>query len=803
MGQEPRIGVLLCQCGGNISDYVDLDVVRENISKMEGVVATEIDTHWCSAPAADKIKQLIKEKDLNRVIVAACTINMHQDHFREVIGEVGLNPYLLERVNAREHCSWVHSTDKEEATKKEISLVRGAVERAKELSELSHIKEKVSKDVVVIGGGISGIQTSLELAAGGYKVHLVEKSPTIGGLMAKYPKVLPSMDCASCILTPRMAAVQTDKNIELLTYSEVKELSGFPGNYKVTIVKKPRYVDESKCTGCSSCIQVCPVKIPNDWDEGISKKKAIYISFPEAVPMAATIDENACLKIKLEKPGGKPVCGKCLEVCPAQAIDFNMKPETIEINAGAIIATIGADIFDARLKPEYGYGIYKNVITNIEFERYTNIDNKVPTKGMLINPLTGEKPKVVAFIQCVGCRDTKFYEYCCRVGCVVALKHAMYLKEFQSKDIDIYVCYNDLRAVGKGFEEFYRRVREMGVKFIRGLPSEIKQKPDGTLTFNVFDATTNTLYEVNPDVVVLATGLVPSKDINKLSEILKIPIGPDGFLLEAHEKLRPVDTFRDGIFIAGTCSGPKDIRDSTSDALATASKVMSLLATGEIIKEPIAPFLSDPEKCDECGACVEICPQDAISIEGEFKINPILCNACGLCVSACPKHALGLRNYTKEQLRAQIRGIVSEDPEEKKILVFADSYLAYACLDIAGLSRLTYPTSIRLIRLPSNGRLTFEDVLYAFAQGAHGVAVLESNFAGPLGETHNKVAERIKEWGDKLEDHNIASTRFFSTQLFVPDYEKICATFKTLDGLVEAEGPIEPEVREELLKNFD
>ena len=801
MGQEPKIGVFLCKCGGNVSDFVDLDVVKENVAKMDGVVAVEIDEHWCSAPAAERIKQFTKEHDLNRVIVAACTINMHQDHFREVIGEVGINPYLLERVNAREQCSWVHRDNREEATAKGIALIRGGVERAKKLSELSHIKQKANKNVVVIGGGISGIIASLELAAGGHKVYLVEKSPTIGGRMARYPKVFPSLDCASCILTPKMSAVETSKNIELLTYSEVKEVSGFVGNYEVKIIKKPRYVDEEKCTGCASCIEVCPVKVPNEWNEGIDQRRAVYITYPEAVPRIATIDEKACLKIKLEKPGKPPVCGKCLEACKAGAINFDMKPETIEIEAGSIVVAVGSDVFDANTKPEFGYGFFKNVITNAEFERYTSIEG--PTKGKLVNPITGEIPKAVVFIQCVGSRDAKFNEYCCRVGCMATLKHAVFIKEFVNKDIDVYVCYNDFRTVGKAFEEFYRRAREMGIKFIRGLPSEIKQKLHGTTTFNVFDVTTNTLYEINPDLIVLAVSLVPSKDIDEMAKKLRIAVGPDKFLLEAHEKLRPVDTFRDGIFIAGSCSGPKDIRDSTSDAMATASKVMSTLAAGEIIKEPIAPYLSDPEKCDKCGACVEVCPQGAINIdEAGLKINSVLCFSCGLCVPACLKHALDLYNYTDQQLRAQIKGILGEDPEEKKILAFFDSHLAYTALDLVGLNRINYPTSIRVIRLPSSGRLTFEDVLYAFAHGAHGVAILESHSAGPLGETHNKAAERFKEWRDRLEDHNIASTRFFTTQIYVPDYGKIAGMFKTLDGLVEAEGSIEPEVREELLKQL-
>ncbi len=660
--EKPRIGVFLCRCGGNISDFVDLEKVKEKISKIDGVVTVEIDDHWCSAPAGQKIKDSIKKNKLNRVIIAACTINMHQEHFQELLEEAGLNPYLLERVNVREQGSWVHRDNMEAATQKEIDLVKGGIFRARCLTPLTPIREKVSRNVVVIGGGITGIIASLELAAGGYHVYTVEKSPTIGGRMAKFSKVFPSLDCASCILTPKMAAMESSKNITLLTYSEVQEVSGSPGNYKVKILRKPRYVDESKCIGCGDCTQVCPVKVPDEWNSGLNKRGAIYISFPEAVPRVATVDEANCLYIKHSKPG-KPVCGKCIEACKADAIDFKMKPETIEIEAGAIIVAVGSEVFDARQKPELGYGIYPNVITNMEFERLTNSDG--PTKGELVNPVTGKPPKTVAFIQCVGSRDEKFNPYCCRIGCTASLKHAVYIKDFISKDIDIYICYNDMRTVGKGFEEFYRRARDLGVKFIRGIPSEIKQKPDGSLVFNVFDATTDTLFEVNADMVVLAAGLIPPKDVEKIRETLKISKGPDGFLLEAHEKLRPVETLTDGIFVAGTCLGPMDIHDATAEGMAAASKVMGFLAAGEIVREPIIAKV-DEDLCSGCRMCISVCPYDAIEMkereEGKVvsSVNELMCKGCGLCASTCPSGAITVQNFTDEQLRSQVKGILVE-----------------------------------------------------------------------------------------------------------------------------------------------
>jgi len=656
----PRVGVFLCKCGGNISDFVDLEAVRKAAEKMDGVVAVEVDEHWCSSPAAKRMKEVIKERDLNRVVIVACTLNMHQPHFMEVLQEAGLNPYLLERVNAREQCSWVHKDHPAEATQKAIELVRGGVARAKHLAELTPIVEKINRNVVVVGGGVAGIIASLELAYGGYRVFLVEKSPTIGGRMAKFSKVFPSLDCASCILTPRMAEVESHKNITLLTHSELLEVSGSAGNFKVKILKKPRYVDPALCTGCRECMAVCPVKVPNEWNVGLDKRPAIYIPFPEAVPRVATVDEANCLYLKYSKPG-KPVCGKCVEVCKARAINWDQKPEVLEVEAGAILLAVGSEVFDARKVPQLGYGLYRNVITSMEFERMINSDG--PTGGKVVNPVTGEVPRVVAFIQCVGSRDEKYNPYCCRIGCTATLKHAVLLKEYVSKDIDVYVCYNDMRTVGKGFEEFYRRVRDLGVKFIRGLPSEVKQKPDGTLSFNVFDTTTETLYEVNADLVVLAIGLVPSPDIEKMAKLLKLSRGHDGFLLEAHEKLRPVETLSDGIFVAGSCLGPMDIHDATAEAMAAASKIMGFLSAGEIVKEPIVARVNE-DLCSGCRVCVSVCPFDAIKMEekgeGKFvaRVEEVLCKGCGLCASSCPTAAITTQHFTDEQIRAQVKGIL-------------------------------------------------------------------------------------------------------------------------------------------------
>ncbi|MEM2119225.1 MAG: CoB--CoM heterodisulfide reductase iron-sulfur subunit A family protein [Candidatus Bathyarchaeia archaeon] len=650
----PKIGVYVCHCGLNIASVVDVAAVAEYAKSLRGVVIAKDYTYMCSEPGQRLIQEDIKKHKLDRVVVATCSPRMHEETFRKAVAEAGLNPFLLEIVNLREHVSWPHSHESEKATEKAKALVRMGVARARLLEPLEKRRVHVERQVLVVGGGIAGIQASLDLANAGFKVYLVEKAPSIGGRMAQLDKTFPTLDCSACILTPKMVDVAKHPNIVLLTNSEVTNVKGFVGNYEVSVLKKPRYVEESKCVGCELCVQVCPVKVPDRFNENLSQTRAISVYSPHAVPKIATINPSYCLRLKTKR---KDVCGKCAQTCEAEAINFEQQPESLQLKVGSIVIAVGSEVFDASRAYELGYGHFKNVISNIEFERFS--DASGPSGGKIVAPATGKPPKSIVFIQCVGSRDKRFYEYCCRVGCMISLKQAILAREKLGKDVDIYVCYNDLRAFGKGYEEFYRRAREMGVNFVAGIPSDVRCTPEGALFFDVFERGTNKSLELHADLVVLANGLVPNSDLKRINELFHVSCSADGFLLEAHPKLRPLESSTAGIFLAGACQGPKDIPDTVAQASGAAAKVVDLLSSGEIELEPLKAVV-DVELCSGCGVCESLCPFVAIEMkkEGEklrAEVVEAMCQGCGLCGASCPTGAIKVQQYSSKQVLAQVQ----------------------------------------------------------------------------------------------------------------------------------------------------
>jgi len=591
---------------------------------------------------------------LDRIVIAACSPKMHEETFRKTIEQAGLNPYVLEIVNLREQCSWCHSDEHEKSTEKAKALVRMAVARATFLEPLKRGKIKANKSVLVIGGGIAGIQAALDLANTDFKVYLVEKTASIGGKMAQLDKTFPTLDCSACILTPKMADAGKHPNIELITMAEVESVSGYVGNYEVTVRKQPRYVDEKKCSGCGQCEKVCPAKAPSEFDMGLKARKAIYRPFPQAIPNSYAIDKKVCVN-----------CMACEGVCERGAIDHDQKEEDIRVKVGGIILTVGCNLFDATSTPELGYGRYRNVITNMEFERISNAEG--PTKGEIRNPLTNEAPRGVAFLQCVGSRDARFNEHCCRVGCMVTLKQAILAKEKIGEKTDVYVCFNDIRAFGKGFEEFYKRARDMGIEFVRGLPSEVRATQDKSLYFEVYDSVINKQLQVNVDIVVLATGLEKSPDFDKLQALLHVPRSADGFFMETHPKLRPFDTPIAGIFLAGACQGPKDIPDTVAQASGAAMKAVELLSKGEIEIEPLMAEVNSAV-CSGCAICKTVCPFEAVQLKTEkvdgkektvAEILEAVCQGCGACGTACPAGAIKMKHFTDKQIVEQVKAACS------------------------------------------------------------------------------------------------------------------------------------------------
>jgi heterodisulfide reductase subunit A len=657
-----RIGVYVCHCGLNIAGVVDVEKVAEYARTLLGVVVAKHYTYMCSEPGQRMIQDDIKTEKLDRVVIATCSPRMHEETFRRVVGEAGINPYLTEIVNLREQVSWAHTHQPEKATEKAKALVRMGVARARLLEPLEKRRASVEKSVLVVGGGIAGIQASLDLANAGFPVYLVEKAPSIGGRMAQMDKTFPTLDCSACILTPKMVDVAKHPNITMLTNAEVTDVKGFVGNYEVSILKKPRYVDEKRCVGCELCTKVCPVKVPDRYNENLTEKRAILIYSAHAVPKIAIINPDYCLRMKY----GKGVCGECQKTCETRAINFKQKPETVQVKVGGVVLAVGSEVFNASEMAELGYGRFKNVISNIEFERIS--DASGPTGGKIISPKDDKTPKTIAFLQCVGSRDKRFHEYCCRVGCMVALKQAILTREKIHENVRIYVCYIDMRAFGKGYDEFYRRARDMDIDFVAGLPSEIHSAPDGSLYFDVYDKGTNKLLQIRADLVVLGAGLIPNNDLAEISALFHASRSADGFLLEAHPKLRPLESAMAGVFLAGACQGPKDIPDTVAQASGAAAKAMDLLSKGEIELEPLKAIV-DEELCSGCKICTSVCPFLAIEMKTDIvdgnekaraEVIEAMCQGCGLCSSACPTGAIKIQQYSNKQVMTQVDAALAE-----------------------------------------------------------------------------------------------------------------------------------------------
>ncbi len=647
---KQKIGVYICHCGTNIAATVDCHELSGFAGTLPGVKAARDYRYLCSDPGQDLIKKDIRELSLDRVVVAACSPRMHEMTFRNVVSTEGLNPYFLNIANIREQCSWVHR-DRERATEKAQQILRAAVARVLRQEALTARRVGITPTVLVVGAGIAGIQAALNIANAGMKVALVEKGPFIGGHMAQLDKTFPTLDCASCIFTPKTVEVARNNNIELFVCSDVAEVKGHVGNFTVAIRKNPTFVDFSRCTGCGDCAEACVLKkgVPSDFEEGMAMRRAIYIPFPQAVPLKAVVDKESCLLLSKGK------CKEaCIEACKAGAIRFDQKEEVIEKKIGSIIVATGYDPFDPHLLPQYGYGVYDNIITSLQFERLSSPSG--PTQGE-IRLRDGTAPKGIAFLHCIGSRDENANLHCSRVCCMASMKQAHLAKE--KTGAEIYEFYIDINAFGKGYQEFYKRVREEGIFFIRGKGSEIYRK-DGRLIVEAEDTLLGTPVEIPVDMVVLGTGLTARRDAEKVAQVFGISRSADGFFMEAHPKLRPVATNVDGIFLAGCCQGPKDIPDTVAQASAAAAEVMSLITKGEIEVEPTTASI-DPELCAGCKLCIEICAYSAIDfleMKGISAVNGALCKGCGACTAICPNKAARQNHFTQPQVLAEVEGMV-------------------------------------------------------------------------------------------------------------------------------------------------
>jgi heterodisulfide reductase subunit A len=642
---KKNTGVFVCHCGINIAGTVDVKKVTKDLAKHPGVEHSEDYVYMCSDPGQNLIIDSIKEKGLDKVVVACCSPTLHETTFRNAAKSAGINEFQCEIANIREQCSWVHK-DMDKATDKATRITRSAVERVQGNESLEPISIPVTRRALVIGGGIAGIQAALDMANTGYEVVLVERSPSIGGHMIQLSETFPTLDCSQCILTPKMVEVSKHPKIKLLTYSEVQDVSGYVGNFKVKILKKPTYVDPEKCTLCDECLKVCPVVTSNEFDLGLTGRRAIYIPFPQAIPATYTLDIKNC-------PGLLPIaCGKCADVCDPEAIDYDMKPEIIEEEVGAIVVATGFDLYEKENLSEYGYGKYPDVLDGLQFERLCSASG--PTQGKVLRPSDHKEPKEVVFIQCAGSRDPELHcAYCSKICCMYTAKHAMLYKH-HVPDGQAYIFYIDIRSGGKGYEEFVQRaVEEDGVIYLRGKVAKIFEEKGKVKVWGV-DTLSGKDIEIDADMVVLATAMRPSEGAQDLAKKLKIALDKDGFLAEAHPKLKPVESVTAGMFLAGAAQAPKDIPEVVAQASGAAAKAIAILSQERLFHSPNVAKVN-LNLCTGCGMCVDVCPYEAVSLkDGKAEVNEVLCEGCGTCQATCLRAAIEVKNLTPAQVHEMI-----------------------------------------------------------------------------------------------------------------------------------------------------
>ncbi|MBI5680205.1 MAG: hydrogenase iron-sulfur subunit [Methanobacterium sp.] len=734
-------------------------------SSVDAKVVKEFE-NLCSIKCQKNIRDIILEEGLDRVVIGACSPITHEKTFRNHVAP--LNPYLLEMANLREQCSWVHS-DTDKATDKAISLTNAAVERVKYARPLDAIVRKTKKHAAVIGGGISGITVALSLAKQGIKVDIIEEKPTVGGNMIKIGKVFSpeklAEECALCLFNPLINEAVQHKNINIITNAELKSSKRRSGNFNLLVERKPRYVKEDRCIACGNCAEVCPVEVPNEWNEKLMMRKAIYKPFPQSVPDVYTIDEKHCIK-----------CGKCQKVCTMDAIDLSMKGEIIPLNVGSVVIATGHKGFDLKKRPEYGYERYDDVITQMELARIMGVNG--PTNGKLLRPSNGEIPRRVVMVQCAGSRDEKpeGKRYCSKICCMVALKHASFIRHYYP-ETEIVICYTDMRTPGM-YENYFRYVQSKEINLIRGRPGDISRNGEN-IVVRVEDTLRGEQLEIETDMVVLSEAMEPSEGTLSVAETLNVGLTEDLFVKEKHSKIKPVSTDIEGIYVCGTAQGPKDITDSVSQANAAASKVSEIMNGGLEIEPTIA--VVDPSKCKMCRDCVDACTYKAIYMHDErISVDPIACNGCGVCISKCKHEAVEIMGQTDSQIFATISGILKDKKDgERRILAFVD-YIGYVASDNIGINRISYPESVRIIRISSINRLMPKHIIYAFENGADGIFLGEY----PDDIIYPSIQEKVQEIRSELLKNSIDPDRLMYYKVYAPYFRGLANKFYEFDKQV-------------------
>ncbi|MFW9989607.1 MAG: hydrogenase iron-sulfur subunit [Candidatus Odinarchaeota archaeon] len=774
-----KIGLFVCDCGKNISGVINIENLVNHFEKYPNLHIIR-DQYMCSELGLNKIINEIRQKKIDRIVIAACSFKLHGLLFRKTIEKAGINQFMVSFANIREQNSWVHYDNPEKATKKAIDQINMAIEHVKLLEPLEVQYSEITPSVLIIGGGIAGIKAALAIADTGNKVYLVEKETTIGGHMALFDKTFPTLDCSICILGPLMTEINNHPNIELLTYSTVEKVEGYIGNFDVSIKKKPRFIKEENCVGCFDiCRDVCPIEI----EDTFFPRKAIDVPYPQAIPLYPNILEDYCIG-----------CKACAQACGERdAIDFEQKPEFINIKVGAIIVATGLKTFDPSILAEYSYEKYPDVVTTMQIERLLNNDG--PTQGKLVRPSDGQVPKKVSFILCVGSRNKKIqHEYCSQVCCNVAIKQAVLIKK-ENPNISINIYYTDIRAVGKNCEEFYNRAREVfGVRFIKSsISSILKNDTSNELIVRGEDIIEDSIFENKTDLVVLAVGIEPAEGTDELSQILNISQDPNGFLLERHLKIRPSETLVSGIYLAGAIQGPKDIPSSIAQAESAAAKALALISRKKVELDPhIVHF--NKEKCNLCRLCENICEYNALKIENnELKIIHANCAGCGACVAMCPYDALFIPGFRKNQISAQLQIMLKEKKESPLIVAFLCNWCSYVGADLAGTSKIIYPTNVRTIHVMCTAMLNPSLIFESFFYGADGVLIAGCYPQDCHYDTGFMKAEtRYESMREMLAEANINKKRLKIISISAGEGDKFANTIKEFKEELANLGSIQP-----------
>lgn len=800
--EEVKVGVFLSDCGKQLAEILDFKALTEHVKKVSGVALVVRGNEFWRGEGLKTIVDAIKSKKINRLVVAETLPKLSEVKIVKAAEEAGLNPYLVEVIDLKDHCAWPHRDAPSEATEKAKAMLSAAIERAKLLEPLEKLEFPAVKSVLVIGGGIAGMQAAEDLADLGFEVHLVEKAPFLGGLAARAGRFFPTDDCAICIQSPASdvkAITHTSRkcvyrsgfseipNLNILTNSKVVKVEGVPGNYKVTVEKKPRYVDESKCVRCDLCTTVCPVEVPDEYNAKLKTRKAIYINTPPVHPPVYVIDESVC---KFQE------CAKCVEICPTKAVKLNQKTEKLTLNVGGIIVATGFKEYDPSVIKEYHYGEYPDVITNLELARM--IDGFGPTNGAIIKPSDRKPAKRIVFIQCVGSRDRRWNPWCSSICCMISLKNAMLIKS-EYPDTDITICYIDIRTTGREHEYYYEKAREMGIKFVKGRPTEISHDPDGNiLIVDVEDAILRRFFELEADLVVLATAMVPSEDTKELAEMLGIELDQDGFFKEYNAKLRPTETKIRGIYLCGGATFPKDAPISSLHAHSAAVKAAKFLSTGKIIKDQRTAFVNE-EYCGDCEFCPVICPFNAITLvpkdEDHFvaQVSDLKCEGCGICVGTCPVNAIELRHSRPNQMEAQMNALLSVNGTSKPlILAITCSECGHTAVDSSGMAMMQYPANVRVMKVPCTGILQVHQFLQAFKAGAQGVMVVGCKTDGCHYEVGSQKAQKKVGLAKVLlKEYGIEPERLEMFHMVFIEGDKFAEAAQMMTERIEKLGPLQ------------